>query len=103
MIPPHVEEIEKQLKKIDHQMFKLRKKREAILDSDQDYSSYLSSLAIYCPENDPLPIRQFYIFMDEIEAINKELNDAYRNGDDAEELWRKHASRLRELEHLLAI
>jgi predicted RNase H-like nuclease (RuvC/YqgF family) len=92
--------IETTVAEIDATIARLQQEREAAMLSDEEYASYVEHYrAFYADE--PLPIREYYTKMAEIEQINSEFDKA-KKVEDFEALWHKYAKRLDELERALA-
>ena len=89
--------LEQRAQEIQAQIFLLKKEREVILRLDPDYAEYLDEFAER-GEGEPLSIRQFHQYSDEMDRINAEFAG---NDVDFEALWAVHRERIVVLERLL--
>jgi hypothetical protein len=74
--------------------------RDLVALLDEEYASYLEHYRSYYTD-DPLPIRQYYERMAELEAINA-LFVGSAESIDFEALYQKHKHRIQYLERVLA-
>jgi len=94
-----VERIERQLAEIDEQIITLETQKAKTLLNDEEYAGYIQAYQAYY-DDEPLTIREYYRYMDELQAINRDFKEAGQEG--IEECFRKHGKRLQELERMLA-
>lgn len=93
-----IERIEAEVQRIEKEIALLKKRREAVLMSDEEYASYVEHYQAYY-DDEPLPIRAYYQKMAELEAINALFN---QSDVDYEALWQQNGQRIAELERMLA-
>jgi len=98
ILSPDVEEriatVETRIGDIDAQILWLRKEREEVLRSDEEYADYLDDC-----DHEPLSIRAYYQKMAELDGMNEEIMAA--DGEEFERLWSKYGDRIARLERLL--
>jgi hypothetical protein len=102
MTSDSIDQIEANLASLDAQIERLKQEREAVLESDEEYSSYLDQFQHYYPDDTPLTIRGYYDCVEELHELNRLFGQEFVQGRDIEELMRQYGTRLYELERMLA-
>ena len=90
-------EIEEKVRELTIEIFLLQAQCKALLQMDPEYSEYLEAFEER-GEGDPLTIRQFHQYSDELDRINDEFNT---EDADYETLWVKYRQRIVVLERFL--
>lgn len=90
--------MERELAVIDRGLSDLQVQREAVLRGDPEYAVYLDLYEVQDTTAAPLPPRQYYRLMGELDT----LGDLFNEPDaDVEQLWKDHGQRLAHLERVL--
>lgn len=93
-----IEDMERQLAKIDDRIRELEREREDVLQSDEEYANYVNYYRV-CYNDPPQSIRRYYELSAELGTINQAFQAPQA---DAEELMQYYGRRLQYLERVLA-